>query len=158
MAPDGLIALMLDFERSGLGQAARSTVWLYPIANFVHVVGASLLLGSIATFDIAVLRRLPAASTVARVAIPLAAFGLLLQFFSGLVLLSAEASTLVRNPAFQMKMAMLVLGLGNVAFFHWRFGGDLAKGGEMVAARPFAALSLIVWLLVVIAGRAIAYV
>lgn len=158
MPPDALIEWMLTLERSGLGQTARATTWLYPLANFVHVLGAALLLGGIATFDIAVLRRLPDASVFAGVAIPLAAFGLLLQLLSGVVLLSAEASAVSRNPAFQLKMAVLVLGLANVAIFHWRFGGSLTGAGGVAAARPFAAVSLAAWVVVLIAGRAIAYV
>lgn len=158
MPPDALIEWMLAVERSGLGQAARSTIWLYPLANLAHVLGAALLLGAIATFDVAVLRRMPAAAALARVAIPIATFGLLLQIVSGAVLLSAEASALVRNPAFQLKMAMLLIGLANVALFHGLFGRGLARGGSLDAARPFAALSLAVWVIVLLAGRAIAYV
>lgn len=158
MPPDTLFEWMLSLERSGFGQAARSTVWLYPLANLVHVLGAALLLGSIATFDIAVLRRMPAAAVLGRVAIPIAAFGLLLQLLSGSVLLAAEASALVRNPAFQLKMAMLLLGLANIALFHVLFGSGLDRGGGVDRARPFAALSLAVWVVVLLAGRAIAYI
>jgi hypothetical protein len=157
MPPDALIEWMLTVERSGLGQTARSSVWLYPFANLVHVLGAALLLGAIATFDVAVLRRMPVAAAISQVAIPIAALGLVLQILSGAVLLSAEASALVRNPAFQLKMAMLLIGVANVALFHALFGAGLARGGGMDRARPFAALSLAVWGIVLLAGRAIAY-
>ena len=49
--------LLAAFEASGLGHTARNSVWLYPLANLVHVLGAALLVGSIAVFDILVLRR-----------------------------------------------------------------------------------------------------
>ncbi|BCP52719.1 hypothetical protein K32_13360 [Kaistia sp. 32K] len=80
----------------------------------------------------------------------------MLQLVSGGVLLSAEASALVRNPAFQLKMAMLLIGLVNVAAFHGFVAGDLRRG-DLGRARPFAALSLAVWVVVLLAGRAIAY-
>jgi hypothetical protein len=156
MPPDALAEWMLILERSDFGQTARSSVWLYPFANLVHVLGAALLLGAIATFDVAVLRRLPSVNDFARVAIPIAALGLLLQIASGSVLLAAEASALVRNPAFQIKMVMLLLGLANVAVFHALASGRLRQG-DFRRARPLAALSLVVWVVVLLAGRTIAY-
>ena len=74
-----------------------------------------------------------------------------------MVLLSAEASTVVRNPAFQFKMAMLVFALANVAAFHWRFGRALKTGAPLDGAQTFAAVSLASWILVLLAGRTIAY-
>ena len=157
MPPDGISGVLLAFEHSGLGQAARSSGWLYPLANLAHVLGAALLLGAIAIFDIQVLRRSREASIVSHTAIPVAVVGFLLQAVSGTVLLSAEASTVVRNPAFQFKMAMLVFALANVALFHWRFGRALKTGAPLDGAQTFAAVSLASWVLVLLAGRSIAY-
>jgi len=157
MPPEGIGGVMLAFEHSGLGHAARSTGWLYPLANLVHVLGAALVVGAIATFDFQVLRSLRGAPIVSHAAIPVAVVGLVFQAASGIVLLSAEASTVVRNPAFQFKMAMLILALANVAAFHWRFGRALKTGTPLDGAQPFAAVSLASWILVLLAGRSIAY-
>jgi hypothetical protein len=157
MSADGISGVMMAFEHSGLGHAARSTGWLYPLANLVHVLGAALVVGAIATFDIQVLRGLREAPIVSHTAIPVAVVGLVFQAASGVVLLSAEASTLVRNPAFQFKMAMLIFALANVAVFHWRFGRALKGGAPLDGAQPFAAVSLASWILVLLAGRTIAY-
>jgi putative copper export protein len=151
--------LLAAYEASALGHAARNSVWLYPIANLVHVLGASLLVGAIAVFDILVLRqRYQTASNAGRVAIPLAATGLALQAASGLVLFSAEATTIARNPAFLFKMIMLVIGLANVAAFHaWHRVSALAEDDRDRAIRVGAMVSLGAWILVLLAGRAIAY-
>jgi hypothetical protein len=154
---EGIGGVMMAFEHSALGHAARSTGWLYPLANLVHVLGAALVVGAIATFDIQVLRGPRDAPIVSHTAIPIAIAGFVLQAASGLVLLSAEASTLVRNPGFQFKMAMLIFALTNVAVFHWRFGRALKSGAPLDGARPFAAISLASWILVLLAGRSIAY-
>jgi hypothetical protein len=148
---------MRDYESSGLGQAARSTTWLYPVANLIHVLGGSLLVGAIAVFDIQVLRRAGSLKTLARATLPIAIMGLLVQLTSGAILISAEASTIVTNSAFQFKMAMLLVGLINVAAFHWRFGDALRSDAALDTARPLAAISLSAWVLVLLAGRAIAY-
>jgi hypothetical protein len=157
MPLEGIGGIMMAFEHSALGHAARSTGWLYPLANLVHVLGAALVVGAIATFDIQVLRNLREAPIVSHTALPVAIAGLFLQAASGVVLLSAEASTLVHNPAFQFKMAVLLLALANVAAFHWRFGRALKTGAPLDGARFYAAVSLAGWVLVLLAGRSIAY-
>jgi hypothetical protein len=115
------------------------------------------VVGAVATFDIQVLRSLREAPVVSHTAIPLAVVGLVFQAASGVVLLSAEASTVVRNPAFQFKMAMLIFALANVGVFHWRFGRALKTGAPLDGARTLAAVSLASWVLVLLAGRSIAY-
>jgi hypothetical protein len=149
---------MTALEQSGLGAAARGSAWLYPLANLAHVLGAALLVGAIVTFDVQLLRRAPHLRTTYRAAMPVAAIGLVLQIISGVVLLSADATAVVRNPAFQFKMAMFVLGLVNVAVFYWRYGGALKADTPLDRGIGFAAVSLASWVLVLLAGRATAYI
>jgi len=54
-------------------------------------------------------------------------------------------------------MAMLALGLLNVALFRWRFGAALKKDTPLDGAYGLAAVSLASWTLVLLAGRFIAY-
>jgi hypothetical protein len=152
--------LFAAVEASALGQAARGSVWLYPLANLLHVLGAALVVGSIAVFDLLVLaRRYPDAVGSGRVAIPLAAAGLAVQVLTGIVLFSAEATTIGRNPAFLFKMALLAIGLVNVIGYHMlhRIPAE-AEAGHGGAARLHALVSLLTWVFVLLAGRAIAYV
>jgi hypothetical protein len=157
MLGDAIAGIVALLEHSGLGRAARGAAWLYPLVNMLHVLGAGLLVGAIVTFDIQILRRLSGAGTVLRAAFPVAVAGLLLQVASGVVLLSADASSVVRNPAFQFKMAVLTLGLINLVVFHRRFGEALKVGAPLKGAYGFAAVSFVSWVLVLLAGRAIAY-
>jgi hypothetical protein len=152
--------LLQAIEASGLGQAARGSVWLYPLANLAHVLGAALVVGSIAVFDLLVImRRYPEAVASGRIAIPLAATGLVVQALSGPVLFSAEATSIGRNPAFLFKMTLFALGLVNVFGYHMfhRIPAQ-AEAGRAEAARAQALISLVTWVLVLLAGRAIAYV
>jgi hypothetical protein len=155
---DIITAAMTALEHSSLGAAARGSAWLYPAANMSHVLGAALLVGAIATLDIQVLRGAKHIGIIARAVAPVAALGLALQVASGLVLLSADAMPVVVNPAFQFKMAMFALGLINVFAFRWRFRSGFAADAPLDGAAWFAALSLASWLLVLLAGRFIAYV
>ena len=150
---DALSAL----EQSGLGHFARHSAWGFTIANVLHVIGAALVLGSIAVFDILVLaRRGWISAQTGRVAIPLAAFGLALQIPTGVVLLAAEAAALGQNPAFLAKLAFIALGIVNLSLLHGRFRGAL-RSEVPDGARAFAAVSLVAWTATVAAGRMIAY-
>ncbi len=150
-------ALLVAYEASALGAAARGTVWLYPAANLLHVLGACLLLGAVAVFDVAVLRRHQAALAIGRVALPIAAAGLGLQLATGLVLFAAEATTMAYNPAFVAKIVALDLGIVNLALFRYRFGAAMRAGEMPRAAGVLAAVSLGTWTVAVLAGRGIAY-
>ena len=149
--------LLVAYEASALGAAARGTVWVYPVANLLHVLGACLLLGAVAVFDVAVLRRNQAALAIGRVALPLAAAGLAVQLATGLVLFAAEATTMATNPGFLAKIAALGVGVANLALFHHRFGAAIRAGAIPEGAAAQAVVSLAAWTVAVLAGRGIAY-
>ncbi len=146
-----------SLEQSGLGHLARNSAWLFLIVNVLHVLGAAFVVGGIAVFDLHVLRDRAGAAATGRIAIPLAAGGLLLQIPTGVTLLAVEARALGVNPAFYAKMAFIAVGLANLALFHARFGGAMRQSGLPAAARPLALVSLLAWVLTLSAGRMIAY-
>jgi hypothetical protein len=154
--------MYLDFlaalESSWLGHTGRHSAWLYTMANLLHVLGAAFVVGGIAVFDLKVLAEHGKhAWQVGRYAIPLAAVGLALQIPTGTLLLAVEARALGVNPAFYVKLAFIALGLANVALFHARFGTALRAGVLPPEARIYALVSLIAWIVVLLAGRMIAY-
>jgi len=77
----------------------------------------------------------------------------------GLLLFSADAAHVVRNPAFQAKLLLIAAALVNVAVAYagpWRkvaVWGAEASG----AAKLTALVSLVLWVGAVCAGRLIAY-
>lgn len=121
------------------------------------MLGAALLLGAIAVFDVAVLRASRFVGAIGRAAWPIAAIGLVLQLLTGLVLFAAEATTMAWNPAFLGKLAAIAIGIANLALFHWRFQGSIAEGLVIPGAKTQASLSLLAWTAAVLAGRGIAY-
>lgn len=155
---DFVSTLALAIEASALGRLARASIWLYPLANILHVLGAALMVGAIVTFDLAVLRGAAAARAVVRAGMPVAAFGLVLQVVTGVVLFAAEAGPLVRNPVFVAKLAVIGLGLLNITWFHLIFASSYGRGQSLAGARPYALVSLLAWTIALLLGRAIAYV
>src|SRR5262245_50224198 len=101
--------LLQSVELSAVGNAARGSRWLYPLANLMHVVGATLLVGAIVVFDLLLLRnQFGIASDVSRVALSVAAAGLACLLLSGPIMFSAEATAFGRNPIFLAKMILIV--------------------------------------------------
>jgi hypothetical protein len=151
--------LLSTIEGSGLGQASRSFTWLYPLANLGHVLGAAFLVGGIAVFDVHVLcRRFRDAQASARAAIPMAGLGIVILAASGPVLFAAEAGAIGLNPIFQVKMALVLVGFANVCAYYWYRRRSVRDQGGLPHTAPFHAfISLLVWIGVLLSGRAIAY-
>src|SRR4249919_2766943 len=110
-APQVLIAL----EQSALGAAIRQSIWAYPAANVGHILSLTLFAGGVAAMDLRLLGAFAAAppASIVRPARRVAMLGLLLMALTGSVLFTAEASHVAMNPVFQIKAALIALGLLN---------------------------------------------
>jgi hypothetical protein len=152
-------SFLQNLEFSTLGFAARGSLWLYPVANLAHVVGASLLVGAIVVFDLLLLRnRFETANDISPVALGVAAIGLALLLLSGPVMFSAEATAFGRNPIFLAKMMLIISGFTNLALYHLGKRRALLYPPVPPHARLHAGISAGIWIMAVIAGRSIAYV
>lgn len=139
-------------EATVLAQHLRGSTYTYPLVNALHIIGIALLFGGIAPLDLRLLgvwRSVPLAPLL-RVCRQIAALGLVLAVSMGFLLFAARATEYAAKPAFLLKMALLALALANIALAE----RALARGGGL---RLSAALSLALWLAVILAGRAIAY-
>lgn len=149
-------------EASGLGQAMRQWLWLYPSVETVHIVGIGLLFGSIAVLDLRLLglsRSIPARKLAAHV-LPWTAGSFLLIVPSGLMMFTAHASEFVSSPVFVTKMVLILAAGVNAALFHTTVfskseAWDTTK--PPLPARAFAAVSLLLWIAVIACGRLLAY-
>lgn len=151
----------LALEQSAIGQVLRESLYLYPLANVLHVLAIATLLGSIAIFDLRVLGfcRGIAVDALARLALPVAAGALCVAVPTGIAMFITEAPAYVRNPVFLIKIGLIVLAAINIAIFHFGPLGDIKRSGKEPsgAARVSAGASLGLWLAAVAAGRLIAY-
>nr|WP_295834949.1 hypothetical protein [uncultured Azospirillum sp.] len=159
VGPAWLVAL----ETSGLGDTLRQSLWLYPLVEVLHILGLALLVGSIAAFDLRLMglhAGLPAGA-LSRLLLPVAVVGFVLVVPTGILLFISEATALARNPAFLVKMGLMLAALGNIALFHRGAGRRVAGWGgggrPPPAARAAGAVSLLLWIAVLASGRLIAY-
>ncbi len=149
-------ALLLSLQESGYGHFVRNSVFFYPAANVLHVLGVLSFFGLVAAMDLALLGvgQTPARQVIRRLR-PFAVALLVLIAATGSVLFVAEAVAIAANPAFQLKVVLILLALANVA------GNELVLrryGDGAGLARLTAGVSLAAWLGVAALGRLIAYV
>jgi hypothetical protein len=152
------------FYDSHIGTAIRESDYAFSIIESVHVLGITLLFGTIALLDLRmlglVLRPIPI-TRIARAVFPLTWSGFAVMFISGFLLFWAEAEKNYANPAFRAKLVLLALVGINPLIFHTtvyrRVHEWEAKAISPWRARTAAIASLTLWSGVIIAGRAIAY-
>jgi hypothetical protein len=156
-------AIFVALEQSGLATAIRQSSLLYPAANVGHIISLVLLAGALAVMDIRLLGGLAATApgrTIAR-ARNVAIAALAGMVATGFMLFAADASHIIVNPVFQVKLLLIAAGLANVAIYEaWakRAVVGLAPHIPMPrAARIAGALSLGIWVAVAACGRSIAY-
>ncbi len=154
-----LASLFQLLERSGFGLLIRDAVLIYPIANVVHVLAVLVFFAAVAIMDLRVLGVLRDDATEGVIARfrPVAIGAFVTLVASGIVLFTPEASAIVRNPSFQIKLALIAIGLLNVIWLERALKRGY-PGMTARAARAPAAISLVVWLGVAAAGRYIAYI
>jgi hypothetical protein len=133
-----------------------ASAWAYPALEAAHIAGVALLLGSLVVFELRVWGQAPAigAEPLARLALPVTLAGFALAAATGLTMFAAQATELIGNRAFLVKMALLAALGANAALFHGR--GSLARLDAVARAQTL--VSTVLWLLVIAAGRWIAYV
>lgn len=147
-----------------LSVAMRKSVWVFPIIESIHVLGITVLVGTIAVFDLRLLgiimKREPV-SGIARQVLPWTWAGFALMFVTGLLLSIAEAATNYYNLAFRIKLVLLVLVGLNPLIFHLSVFRDVSRWETLPVppfrARAAAVCSLLLWSGIIVAGRMIAY-
>ena len=149
---------------SHIGTAIRESDNAFSIIESVHVLGITLLVGTISLLDLrmlgVVLRPIPV-TRIARTIFPLTWSGFAVMFVSGFLLFWAEATKNYSNPAFRTKLVLLALVGLNPLIFHTSVYRRVHEWETLECspwrARAAAIASLTLWSGVIISGRLIAY-
>ena len=163
-APGGALGAL---EASGLGQAMRQWLWLYPTVETIHIVGIGLLFGSIAVLDLRLLgfsRSFPVKKLASHV-LPWTLGSFLLIIPSGFLMFTAHATEFIDSEVFLLKMGLILAAGVNAGVFHTTVfrSADVWDAEEMrklpppPSVRASAAISLLLWISVIACGRLLAY-
>jgi hypothetical protein len=165
-------------DNTYIGSTVRNSNWLFPVIESAHVVGIVFLVGASVLLDLRLLNRgylreQPLAQVWSKL-IPVmwAAFAVMLA--TGTLMLVSESWQCYTSIAFRIKMGLLLAVGANVLFFYfaayrrmrtdanWRASEpqpQLRTGEALIpASAKFCAwASMFLWVLIVFAGRFIAY-
>jgi hypothetical protein len=139
-------------------------VWIFNLAETIHTLGIILVAGTIMLVDLRLLgmglKRESISEVVSRI-VPFTLSGFAVMFLTGASLFSAEAVKLYSSPFFRIKLVLLMLAGLNALVFHLTVYRTASEWTDALKAPPRARLaglvSLLLWIGIIAAGRAIAY-
>jgi uncharacterized membrane protein len=153
-----------SLEDSGLATAIRNSLYDFPFLEAVHVMALSLVFGTITVVDLRLLGVASTERSAVRVSSELlkwtwGAFAVVV--LTGAIMFTTNARVYVHNTAFLIKMALLALAGLNMAAFHLTAARTMRDWDRQKAApgvgKAAAALSLALWIGVVVAGRVVGF-
>jgi hypothetical protein len=142
----------------------RESSWAYPIVESVHVLGLTLFMGLLVLWDcrlLGITLRSHPASHVWKQLIPWIALGAALMTVSGLLLFWSDPVRFYGNVFFRIKVVGLVFAAGTAMVFHFGIERRIAEWDRApvtpLAAKVAGALSLGLWVIIILSGRFVAY-
>ena len=156
---------MIDFLLAtgdwAIARALRGSGALYATVNAAHILGLALLVGAILPLDLRIAGgfRSVALADLARVLRPAAALGLGLATLTGALLFTVNPADYIANPAFRLKLLLLLLALANLIAIERSpaFRRALAGQAPGTALRAGALASALLWIGTLLAGRWIGF-
>ncbi len=152
-------------EQTSVGAGVRESLWMFPAIETLHLLGMTALVGTAAVFDLRLLGWMLRRERVLELAgrlLPWTWAGFALQMVTGTLLFTSEAVKVYTNPAFRVKMLLIVLAGVHALIFHWGVYRDVASWDDSgvlpVGAKVAGFVSILLWIGIVAAGRFIGFV
>jgi hypothetical protein len=152
--------VLSTFESSGLAERIRESLYLFPLIESVHVIGLTMVFGTIAIVDLRLLGIASARRSFRRVASDVlkwtwGAFALTVA--TGALMFITNAAVYYHNSFFRTKMMLLLLAGINMFIFELTAGRSVHRWDNAakapLAGRTAAALSLALWITIIFLGR-----
>lgn len=155
-------AQFLEFSRSLGIYGFMNSPWGWPIAESIHFIGLSMLIGAVGLFD---LRMLGFVKTIPLAAmhklVPFGVAGFLLNVTTGVMFITTVPDQYLYNPAVQSKFLFLAAAGINMLLFYLlcyrQVSATHATTTALTKAKIFALISLTCWLGVIACGRLITF-
>ena len=155
---------LASLQASGLANRIRESLYLFPLIESTHVIGLTMVFGTIAIIDFRLLGIASTRRPFTRIASDIlkwtwAAFALTVT--TGLLMFITNAGIYYNNFYFRTKMALLLLAGINVLMFELTAGRSVQRWDKDEAAplagKTMAALSLVLWIAIIFMGRWIGF-
>jgi hypothetical protein len=155
-----LLQLFKWFDATPISMIIRNSTYIFPVVEVFHILGLTLLLGTVTVVDMRILgvgMRRQSVSDLASALSPWSVGAAILTIVSGILLFLSEAMKCYGNAAFPYKMWFLLAGIILYFLTQRRITSPTSRMNPGLL-KVIAVLSLILWYGVAIAGRAIAFV
>lgn len=147
-------------------QFIQKVFWIIPTVQIVHILAISVVISSMAMLDLRLLGVAGTRHSIASLAkrfLPWLWTALGILLVSGSLLIIGEPQRALDNTMFKLKMAMVATAVCVTLCFRLLLKKDLAAGApdllprHFLAAKLTGAVSLLLWVGIIAAGRLIAY-
>lgn len=155
--------LIAWLETTWLSSFVASYWWAWPLAETLHFLGLSLLIGVIGILDLRMLGMAKGLSvrSMHRL-VPWGVLGFVLNLVSGISFVAADPGRFLPSGYFQVKLILIVAaGINVLVFYLTLYRESLEWGPEAdvpASAKIVAVTSLLLWSAVTIIGRFMAFV
>jgi len=146
-------------ESTSIAEAIRDSTWMFAVIEILHLLGLTVLLGSLVVLDLRLLglgmRRQPVSRLAGELA-PWIRGGLAVMVVTGVPLFLSEAMKCYASPPFAIKMTLLSLAIVSHLLI-LREALRMDDSARPQWTKPAACISLALWFGVGLAGRAIGF-
>ena len=153
-----------SIEYSSLGIGIAESLWAFPTIETLHVMALVTVLGTLLVMDLRMLGLASTAVPIRKVSddtLKWTWMAFVLAAITGTLLFISKASTYMVNPYFLTKMGLMVVAGLNMLFFHFVTYKTVDQWDTATsppaAVKVSAALSLLIWVIIVFCGRAIGF-
>ncbi len=144
---------------TGIGVDMRDSTWAFAIVEVIHLIALALFGGAVLLVDMRLLGKgLKTQSTdqIARQFLPITAGGAFVMLLSGALLVASGPMRYYYNPAFRVKMWLFIVAV--IVHFFLQISTARREATVALWQRAGAVASLLLWLSIGLAGRAIGFV
>jgi hypothetical protein len=153
----------LELTRGELATWIQLTPYVYAAFEGIHLVGVAFFLGSILLLDLRLLGLMPQVlvASLGRFLLGISVPAFMLVAASGILLFVPSADRHAASPVFLVKLGVIALGGLNAFALHvaaWR-RTDAMHAADRIPwiGRVAAAVSILLWVVVIVLGRAMGY-
>lgn len=153
-----------SLEDTGFASGIRNSLYIFPMLESVHVMALSLVFGTITVVDLRLLGVASRQRPFGRMSSELLMWtwgAFVLAALTGAVMFTTNARVYADNTAFRIKLVLIALAGLNMMVFHLTAGRTVSTWDRQPSAPPLgriaAALSLALWIAVIVAGRVIGF-
>lgn len=148
-----------------LSNTIQNVSWIIPTVQTVHIVCVAIVISAVFLVDMRILGIFAPTQTLAALSdrfLTWIWWAILVLLITGTLLIIGEPTRSLLNPAFGLKMLMLLIVASLTRVIQRPLARDAgywdASGSRRAAVKGIAVASLVLWSCIVFAGRWIAYI